>query len=344
MNISKYKIAFIAVVLIITSFVVYLFVFSTNKPVSKGEDKGIIGNLLETKPVYKSELEEKDIVNVLLIGKDIGKERRSKGQTGYNTDILILLSINPKEKRATLTSFPRDIWQNGAKINAILVTQGMDSLLSAMSKISGQEISKYISIDFDGIRWLVDAFGGVPVDIQTSFTDNSFPNIYDTDVTTVSFQKGTEILTGDRALTFARSRKGNNGEGSDLMRAKRQHLILKGMVKSVENEKSQFFPFDIKEFYEEVIKNTETNVSLDDAYYMFSFYNNIKDYNIKSIVLDERYIYHPENAAPYGGAWVFVSKDSGYKNLHKDIREFLINGVDFDAPQAKSAEEVKTTN
>lgn len=336
MNISKYKIAFIFVVIIILGLVTFLFINSSNKPEGTTEDKGIIGNLLETKPTFKSELEKNEIVNVLLVGKDIGRERRSKGQTGYNTDTIILLSINPKEKRAILTSFPRDIWQNGAKINAILVTQGMDSLLKAMSDISGQKIEKYITIDFDGMRWLVDAFGGVPVEVQTSFTDTGFPNNADTAVMSVSFQKGTEIMTGERALTFARSRKGNNGEGSDLMRAKRQHLILKGMVSAVENKNSQFFPFDIQEFYEEVVKNTQTNVSLDDAYYMFSFYSNIKEYNIKSLVLDDRYIYHPTDASPYGGAWVFVSKDPGYRNLHKDVREFLINGRDFDIKETQS--------
>lgn len=336
MNISKYKIAFIFVVIIILGLVTFLFINSSNKPEGTTEDKGIIGNLLETKPTFKSDLEKNEIVNVLLVGKDIGRERRSKGQTGYNTDTIILLSINPKEKRAILTSFPRDIWQNGAKINAILVTQGMDSLLKAMSDISGQKIEKYITIDFDGIRWLVDAFGGVPVEVQTSFTDTGFPNNADTAVMSVSFQKGTEIMTGERALTFARSRKGNNGEGSDLMRAKRQHLILKGMVNAVENKNSQFFPFDIQEFYEEVVKNTQTNVSLDDAYYMFSFYSNIKEYNIKSLVLDDRYIYHPTDASPYGGAWVFVSKDPGYRNLHKDVREFLINGRDFDIKETQS--------
>jgi anionic cell wall polymer biosynthesis LytR-Cps2A-Psr (LCP) family protein len=140
-------------------------------------------------------------------------------------------------------------------------------------------------------------------------------------------------MNGERALTFARSRKGNNGEGSDLMRAKRQHQILKGMIKSVENEKSIFFPFDIKEFYTEVILHTETNISLDDAIYVFSFYKNINDYKIKSLVLDDRYIYHPENAAPYGGAWVFVAKDFNFSTLHQDLENFLMQGVDLDNAQ-----------
>lgn len=281
----------------------------------------------ETELASKSFFVDKEVVNILLIGKDIGKERKSKGQTGYNTDILILLSINPKKNRALLTSFPRDIWQNNSKINGILVTQGMDSLLDAMSKISGQKVDKYISIDFDGIRWLVNQFNGVPVEVETSFTDNSFPDIYDTRTMTVSFTKGKEIMDGERALTFARSRKGDNGEGSDLKRAKRQHQILKGMVSAVEKEDSKFFPFKIDEFYNEVIKNTETNISLEDAYYVFSFYKNMKDYQIQSLVLDERYIYHPTDASPYGGAWVFIAKDAGFKKLHSDINDYLFTDV-----------------
>lgn len=331
---KKYSIILISLFIVLGSVVSYI-IFLDNPDGSKKEPSKVITEALQkvTSPNKEEEMsaksffKEKDVVNILLIGKDIGKERKSKGQTGYNTDILILLSINPKQNKALLTSFPRDIWQNNSKINGILVTQGMESLLDAMGKISGQKVEKYISIDFDGIRWLVNQFNGVPVEVETSFTDNSFPDIYDTKTTTVNFAKGTEIMDGDRALTFARSRKGDNGEGSDLKRAKRQHLILKGMVNSVEKQDSKFFPFKIDEFYTEVIKNTETNVSLEDAYYIFSFYKNIKEYKIESLVLDDRYIYHPTDASPYGGAWVFIAKDAGFKKLHSDINDYLFTDV-----------------
>jgi len=328
MNIFKNKTILLTLLGLIIAGLFYYFIKSPNNGPSQDN---FVTKVFP--PTYNSELKDDEIINILLVGKDIGKERKANGQVGFNTDILILLSLNPKEKRASLTSFPRDIWQNGGRINAILVNKGMDSLLQAVSTISGQKVTKYITIDFDGIRWLVDAFGGVPVEIQTTFTDSHFPNIYDTGITTVSFSKGNEIMNGARALTFARSRKGDNGEGSDLMRAKRQHQILKGMVKSVENDKSIFFPFDIKEFYNEVILHTETNVSLDDAIYLFSFYKNITEYNIKSIVLDDRYLLHPENAAPFGGAWVFVAKDSNYAKLHSDLNDFLMQGVDPDNVQ-----------
>ena len=317
-------------IFIVITLITYSFFFrSENQP----EKTSIIEKITKQEPEIKSELQKEKLINILLVGKDIGKERINNGQRGYNTDIIILLSINPKDKRAILTSFPRDIWQNNAKINAILITQGMDSLLNAISKISGQEITKYITIDFDGIRWLVDAFGGVPVEVKTSFTDNTFPNNYDTGVMTVNFTAGNEIMDGERALTFARSRKGNNGEGSDLMRAKRQHQILKGMTKAVENKNSQFFPFDIREFYKEVVLHTETNVTLEDAVYLFSFYKDLQSYDIQSLVLDDRYIYHPGISSKYGGGWVFVAKDSTFDKLHKDLNNYLIEGVNLNKVQ-----------
>jgi LCP family protein required for cell wall assembly len=290
-----------------------------------------IDQIVNKAPEFKSELQNQQVINVLLLGNDIGSERKAKGQRGYNTDTIILLSLNPELKKALFISFPRDIWQNGAKINSIPILKGNDEMLNAISKISGQNISKFVTIDFDGLRWLVNAFGGVPVEVETTFTDNTFPKINDTGIMTVSFSQGTEVMTGDRALTFARSRKGNNGEGSDLKRAKRQHQILKGMVKAVENKNSEFFPFEITEFYNNVIKHTNTNLSLEDAIYIFSFYRNMQDYKVESLVLDDRYIYHPKDSSPYGGAWVFIAKDAGFKNLHTDIENFITKA---EAPQS----------
>jgi LCP family protein required for cell wall assembly len=330
MNISKIKYLIIFLILVAISSVSYLFFFRTeNQP----DNRTFVEKITNKEPEILSELQKDKVINILLVGKDIGFERKNKGQTGFNSDTIILLSLNPAENRAVLTSFPRDIWQNNAKINSILVTQGMDSLLDAMSKISGQKITKYITIDFDGIRWLVDAFGGVPVEVKTSFTDNTFPNNTDSGIMTVNFKEGVEIMNGERALTFARSRKGNNGEGSDLMRAKRQHQILKGMTKAVENKNSQFFPFDIREFYSEVILHTQTNISLEDAVYLFSFYKNIQNYDIQSLVLDDRYIYHPGISSTYGGAWVFIAKDSNFKRLHEDLDNYLNKGVSLDNTQ-----------
>ena len=69
----------------------YLFISNSDSRLS---NQNIISKVLKIEPTYNSDLKENQIVNILLIGNDIGRERRSSGQTGFNTDTLILLSIN----------------------------------------------------------------------------------------------------------------------------------------------------------------------------------------------------------------------------------------------------------
>jgi len=276
---------------------------------------------LDKEPTYDGFFKNRPI-SILLLGLDIGSERKARGQRGSNADTIMVLSIHPENKRAVFTSIPRDLWVGRSKINAVLNISGVEEMEKRASEIVGHPIDTYASIDFDGLRWLIDYFGGVEIEVENSFTDNSFPNNQDTAVTTVSFNEGSEVMTGERALTFARSRKGNNGEGSDLKRAKRQHLILKGLLGAISSPRSGK-EFDITTFYNDVILNTKTTITLNDALYLFSFYKDYKDYQIESLVLDDRYIYHPTDSTPYGGAWVFVSKDPNFESLKKDLNLLL---------------------
>jgi LCP family protein required for cell wall assembly len=234
---------------------------------------------------------------------------------------MILLSINPKTNKVLLTSVPRDLWVNGNKMNALYTVYGWDTLKDAFEKITGQQVDAYIKADFEDFRWVVDAFGGVPVDIQRTFTDSTFPNNSDTAVVTVTFTQGVEKMTGERALVFARSRKGDNGEGSDLMRAKRQHLILQGMLEAVKQPESMFWPMDVEKFYNAVTNfKMETTLSLNDAYYLWDFYKDKDLYEIESFVIGDKYIYHPGMYpdSEYR-AWVFVAREPGFANLHRDV-------------------------
>lgn len=279
-------------------------------------------------------------LNVLLLGID----RRSKFQTWYNTDIMILVSVNPETNRILLISVPRDLWINGNKINALYSVQGWESLKSAFENTTGQVIDGYIRCDFEGFHWIVDAFGGVPVDVQNSFTDYNFPNNSDTAVLTVSFTEGQEIMNGQRALTFARSRQGTNGEGSDLMRSKRQHLILQGMIKAVSQPQSQFWPMDIETFYNAVTAPTRiyTTLTLDDVKYLWDFYKDKDKYVIESFVVDGNYIHHPGMypQSPYH-AWVFVPINNSWTQLHKDIKDKL-NGTFVDPAQSPTENSTPT--
>jgi len=266
-----------------------------------------------------------DVINILLIGTDTSSSRRANGQLGFNTDSMILVSVNTKTNRVLLTSVPRDLWINGNKINALYTVYGENTLVDAYQKITGQDIDGVIRVDFDQFRWLVDAIGGVPINIETTFTDTTFPNRNDTDVETVSFTQGAEIMDGWRALTFARSRHGDNGEGSDLMRAKRQHLILKGFVNGISQAKSIFWPMDIANFYTSISnQDIYTTLSLDDVYYLWDFYKDRDKYQVESLIVDGTYVYHPGMypESEYT-AWVFIPIEPGFENLHRDIQDKL---------------------
>jgi len=262
-----------------------------------------------------------DVINILLLGVDSSEGRRSRGQTGFNTDSMIMVSVNTKTNRILLTSVPRDLWINGNKINALYTVYGEEVLVDAYEKITGQEIDGIIRVDFDQFMWLVDSFGGVPVNVETTFVDDTFPDRQDKDVETITFAQGPETLYGWRALTFARSRHGNNGEGSDLMRAKRQHLILKGMVNAISQNGSKFWPMNIENLYN-AIKTEEiyTTLTLEDCTFLWDFYKDKDKYQVESLVVGADYVYHP-GMYPNSEyrAWVFVAKEPGFANLHRDI-------------------------
>ncbi len=266
-----------------------------------------------------------EVINILLIGTDTSESRRADGQTGFNTDSMVLVSINTRTNKVLLTSVPRDVWINGNKINALYIVFGWDTLRDAYEKITGQKIDGYVKVDFDQFRWLVDAFGGVPVTVEKTFTDTTFPNKTDSGVITASFTQGYEKMNSDRALTFARSRHGDNGEGSDLKRAKRQHLLLQGFVEAVKQPESLFWPMDVSKFYDAITgKSIYTTLKLDDLYYLWDFYKDKDKYSVESLVLDDKYIYHPGMYpdSEYR-AWVFISKDPTWGTLHADIKAML---------------------
>lgn len=287
-----------------------------------------------------------DQTNILLIGTDISDIRRSKGQYGFNTDTMILVSINPNTNRVLLTSVPRDLWINNGKINSLYTLYGEKILIDAFEKITGQEVDGTIMADFDDFAWIVDSFGGVPVDVQRTFSDYNFPTEYG-GVNPVTFEKGIEIMDGERALTFARSRKGNNGEGSDLMRAKRQHLILEGFIKAVNQPESIFWPMDIEYFYKTVTapQKMSTTLSLNNATLLWDLYKDKDKYTIESFVVDGGYVYHP-GMYPQSSyhAWVFVPRDEGFEQLHNDIKSKLeyttVSGAQTDSKQSKLNQEI----
>lgn len=226
-------------------FVIFLFflallIYGGNKLLSKANqvfdnDKNIfvrVGKFFTSsdKPLIG---EEDGKVNVLLLG--VGGE----GHNGpWLTDTMILASIDPGTGDVFLISIPRDfIVQVGKegfrKINGIYPLadknnpgSGGAAIRQAVEKLTGFQVPYYALIDFEGFVKAVNHVGGLDVIIDRTFTDYQFPDYKNSYLPEVKFIKGFEHMNGERSLQFARSRHGNNNEGSDFARSERQKKIL----------------------------------------------------------------------------------------------------------------------
>lgn len=275
----------------------------------------------------------KEQKSIILLGID----RRSKAEATFRSDIMIQVIINPDTKKIIMLSVPRDLWVNSARINATYAQSGWDGIKAAFTAISGIAPENYILIDFQDFSWLIDALEGVTVNVENTFTDAQYPVDATLGYQTVTFKQGEEVLSGERALIFARSRHGNNGEGSDFMRMKRQHLILKSIFNSEIKPRKLFSSDNIKAAFETVTNHgIETNMSLEDAYYLWDIVKDRTDYTIQSVYLDSQFLYNPP-MEDYGGAWVLIPKNNSYTEFNNYIK------ANLEATQASLSQSANTS-
>ena len=169
---------------------------------------------------------------MLLIGSDKSEDRDDSGEFGdtYRTDSMILVRVDPKEKKVAMISIPRDTKVNipgygYQKINAAYAFGGAAGAVDAVSNLAGVKINHYAEVDFDGFRAVVDALGGIDVDVPMEINDPEAGGHVDA---------GLHTLSGEEALILARSRHAYDDYGSgDNMRAANQRLILSAIVKKV---------------------------------------------------------------------------------------------------------------
>lgn len=184
--------------------------------------------------------EDQGQINILLMG--IG----GPGHEGpLLTDTLIVASINTKTNDAVLISIPRDFVvqlpnRGFGKINAAYAyaegsKEGSGGLAAtaAVAKITGLQILYYAAIDFKGFVRAIDHVGGVDVVVDRTFTDSQFPDDKYWYLTPITFKAGPAQMDGKTALTFARSRKGDNNEGSDFARSERQKKIVLALKEKI---------------------------------------------------------------------------------------------------------------
>ena len=220
---------------------------------------------------------------ILLMGVDSENEE-IKGSS-FNGDSLVLITFNPKTLNATMLSIPRDTYTSitcfaGQRKNKIThaAWYGETCMMSTIEKMFDIDIDYYVKINFKGVTKIVDALGGVDVDVPYSFCEQNSNREFG--VNTVYVTKGFQTLNGEQALALARNRhpwteycssEWTNYNSSDFVRGQNQQLVIQGMLNKLKNINS------VDSFYEmlnSISSNMETNMSTEN---ILSFYNIAKD-------------------------------------------------------------------
>jgi LCP family protein required for cell wall assembly len=168
----------------------------------------------------------KSALNVLLLGTDRRPRDVSMGQWG-NSDTILLVSLDPTRQQAAMVSVPRDLLIENIpgvgqeKVNAAYRRGGPDLAVRVVGDLLGVPIHRWASIDTSAFATMIDALGGVVVDVERPIRDDEFPN-EDYSVRRILIPSGLQWLDGERALWYARSRHGSN----DFDRAERQQRLL----------------------------------------------------------------------------------------------------------------------
>jgi LCP family protein required for cell wall assembly len=217
----------------------------------------------------------KERLNILLIGAD---QRPNEGT--FNTDTLIVVSIDPVTKQVAMFSLPRDtvdvpippgparrtfgsVYRN--KINAWWTnihlrsdfypgtkkTRGFNGLKAIMGNLYGLDVKYFVEVNFDGFKKIVDVMGGVTINVQVPVSDDRFPS-NDGRLRRVYIPSGIQHMNGAEALRYARSRHGSN----DFDRGARQQRVLLSL-------REQADPQDLIPRLPQLIDALKTAVSTD---------------------------------------------------------------------------------
>ncbi len=266
-------------------------------------------NYEEIASVSDSPMKEEGVTNILLIGND----SRENGEDG-RSDAMILLSISNKTKKIYMTSLLRDMYvdipgHKSNRLNAAYSYGGAELLMQTIEQNFDIHISRYVLVNFEAFANLVDAVGGV--DLELTSKEVEYVNGYLVEYNILLGRpEGTDYfddlsggmvhLNGPQALAYCRNRY----IGTDFGRTERQRKVLTEVIHKL----PKGVLTNPKKLIEGLMPNLTTNLTQTECYRLSLMAPKILTYDIV------------QNSIPIEGTY----KDA-------TIREMAVLEVDFDA-------------
>lgn len=251
----------------------------------------INNNLLQTLVDTKVE----DPFFMLLLGTD-GRP----GEDTYRSDSIILARIDPKEKTATLISIPRDtkVKYGGStmKINAVHSIDGPEGMVKAVNELCNVKIAHYAEVDFDGMKQLIDAVGGIDINVPEG------DGVDDPEAGPVVIESGQQHMDGEAALTFSRAR--HQFVDGDYTRMRHQRMVLGALAKQILNNVD---PGNLVSLVDQLSQMVITDLGVQD---IVSLVNSMRGMDTDAIYSANLPSWAGEDTMINGQSYVFVDEDA----------------------------------
>ncbi|GAA2692457.1 transcriptional attenuator, LytR family [Actinosynnema pretiosum] len=224
--------------------------------------------------------------NFLIIGSDTragAKDSDGVGDTsevvGARSDVMMIAHVPADRKRMVVVSMPRDLqvtrpacnsWDSasdtysdkvlpeaeGVKANEVYATGGPQCVSKFMTQLSGLDINRFVSVDFNGFKGMVDAVGTVGVCVPSVMDDGELGMIFD--------KPGKYDINGQKALDYVRARKVKTEEFGDYDRIKRQQQFLSALLRKAMSSELLLSPTKLNGFLNAFASSTAgQNIGVD---------------------------------------------------------------------------------
>jgi LCP family protein required for cell wall assembly len=211
-------------------------------------DAGIGATTTTTQPAAPALWDGLDRLNILLLGGDAGA-----GRTGIRTDTMIVVSIDPATGDVAMFGIPRNwsrvplpagmgVWDCNCfprLLNDLYIagseypdafpgpgTPGENAIKAGIGELLGIPIHYYALVTLDGFVGIVDALGGVDIDVPFRIVDETYPHEDGVTIEYVDILPGPQHLDGHLALAYVRARR----HADDYARMGRQRCVLDAVL------------------------------------------------------------------------------------------------------------------
>ncbi|SCM98635.1 Uncharacterized protein BWINRASL_05015 [Bacillus mycoides] len=282
----------------------------------------------------KSKLRAEDVeitkkpFTILIMGIE---DYATDGQNG-RTDSLMLATVNPNSKKISLMSIPRDsrvkiVGKNKEdKINAAHAYGGEKMAIDTVEGFLKVPVDHYIKIDFKGFKGIVDAVGGITVDVPFDFEERSDIDYYKL----IPFKQGKQDLNGEEALAYVRMRK--QDPNGDYGRAARQRQVLAAVAQKLNSASTVF---KIKDLTAVVGKYIKTDIPISDGLALYNKISGFDPSTIQTLKLEGE-------DKKIGGIYYFLPDPISVETTRNEILKEL--GEKEQTPTETTKNESTTTN